>query len=340
MSVMKPVNWELTKPQFPLYATPKIDGIRGFSVEYPKQQLLSCSNKPLPNKFIQRRVLPFSWDFEICCDDFRETTSFVMSQSAPVPPSCKIYLFDVMTQKLSHLQRLKQISKEVRSSTAERDGFITKERTSFITSDGTVYALARMNRRESYAIPIIFLKPTIINNEEQAFKFLQRQIDLGREGAMFRTDTQYKFGRSTPLTNELIRLKPFTDGEAVVVGINELFRNNNPKFTNELGHSDRSTSSEGLVPGGTFGSFTVTPICDRCCSTGEFNGEKCQACGGRFSIGTGRGLTNEYRQYLWDNRTEVLGRIVKFRYLACGGYDVARTASFVGFRDPMDLTRY
>jgi len=56
-----------------------------------------------------------------------------------------------------------------------------------------------------------------------------------------------------------------------------------------------------------------------------------------FNIGTGVGLTEEYRAELWAKRKSLVGKIVKFRYQKIGTVVAPRQPIFLGFRDGRDL---
>jgi DNA ligase-1 len=144
-------------------------------------------------------------------------------------------------------------------------------------------------------------------------------LTRGYEGAMLRAPHGiYKFGRSTLKEGHLIKLKPFEDDEAEVIGFEEQCRNDNEATTNELGRTRRSSHKENRVPRGTLGALVL-----RHSTFGDFN--------------LGTGFDSALRQEIWHNRTKYLGKLVKFRYQAIGMKDKPRIPSFLGFRHPADL---
>jgi DNA ligase-1 len=142
----------------------------------------------------------------------------------------------------------------------------------------------------------------------------------GHEGIMLRSmDGPYKFGRSTEREGYLLKVKRFTDGEAVIIGMEELYHNKNEAFTGELGQTKRRGLQENMVAGGIMGK-----LCVRDLKTGV-----------EFNIGTG--YTALQRKVWWRLRSKMKGRIVKYRFQEHGVKNKPRIASFVGFRDPRDM---
>lgn len=57
---------------------------------------------------------------------------------------------------------------------------------------------------------------------------------------------------------------------------------------------------------------------------------------GLIRVGTGKGLTKKLRKEIWDNRDAYLGKLIKFKYFPIGMIDKPRLPIFLGFRDPLD----
>jgi DNA ligase-1 len=151
-------------------------------------------------------------------------------------------------------------------------------------------------------------------------------VEQGHEGVMLRDPyAKYKHGRSTVKEGGLIAIKRFVDAEATIVSVFQMMENTNEKQTNELGRSKRSHAQEGMVGKNTLGGFTVDLLGPR--------GGKL----GRFNIGTGIGLTAEYRRFLWARRKSLKGKIIKLRYQAVGSMDAPRLPIFTSFRDRRDM---
>lgn len=179
----------------------------------------------------------------------------------------------------------------------------------------------RLELLRSLSLPpcIKVLPQTLINNPEQLFTYYEGNIVLGYEGAILRNpNALLKQGRSTAKSQDMLKLKPFLDSEAVVLECVEGQTNNNPEFTNELGRTARSTCMGGLEGNGMLGSFIVQM------------GEKI------FSIAAGH-LTHKEREYILTHKEGFVGRPCTFRHLTVGAKDVPRHGRFMRWRDNLEM---
>lgn len=146
----------------------------------------------------------------------------------------------------------------------------------------------------------------------------------GFEGAILRRwNGHYKFGRATPLGGELTKIKQFEDDEAIIVGYEVAYENQNDIFENELGLSSRSAHQANLVPKDYLGSITVELLNDR---------------SKQFNIGVMKGFTIGKRKELWQQRENLIDKIVTFKHQGyAGGYDLPRTPVLISFRASEDL---
>jgi DNA ligase-1 len=167
----------------------------------------------------------------------------------------------------------------------------------------------------------ITLCQKLIMNLDEMFSYEEEWLEKGYEGIILRDpNSPYKYGRSSPKEQYLVKRKPFVDEEAVIIGFEEQNENTNELTTNELGYAKRSGAKDGLVGKGTLGKFIV-------------RSEKW----GEFKIGTGLGLDNSLRQRIWDNQRSYDGCIIKFKYQPFGIKDKPRLPIYIGFRDKDDL---
>lgn len=167
--------------------------------------------------------------------------------------------------------------------------------------------------------------PSLCQTKEQVLAVHEQYIEEGYEGTMLRSPEQpYKFGRSTKKSQHLLKLKNFVDDEFVVVGFKERMHNANELTTNALGYAERSGHAENKIPMGTLGSLILE------------NGDDTFDCGTGFDDAT--------RQWIWDNREDLEGKLVKVKYQTAGVKDKPRFPvfhednNFVGFRDPDDIS--
>ncbi len=163
---------------------------------------------------------------------------------------------------------------------------------------------------------VFFDKPIVCYTAEELFEFEKMCMDKLGEGICFRTpNSPYKFGRSTLGEQWLIKLCRFVRDEAVVIGFKEQMANGNPDNWGATGKMDRSHSLDGLIPKGTLGAFIVR-----------------NSAGQVFTIGTGVGLGNKWRQYIWENQTEFLYKTMTYKCKAHGAKLLPRSPVFVGWR--------
>jgi DNA ligase-1 len=287
---------DATKLTFPLYATPKIDGIRclllsggKFQPNEPKTRAL----KDIPNRHIRKlleRNLPAGLDGELWIEGatcFGDVSSGVMSGSGE--PPFTFYIFDWFTQPGGYLERMGMLN---------------------VLHERGLPAWAQV------------LFPTPVKTLKQLTRYEGGALGRGYEGVMLRIGHgRYKFGRSTLKEGILMKLKRFTDGEAMIIGFEEQLHNENELEQDNLGHAKRSTKKAGMKPAGTLGKLVVLDV-------------KTQR---EFRIGTGRGLTAQLRDEIWKNQTHYLRWYVKYQHQAHGAKDAARIPIFLGFRSKEDM---
>ena len=229
---MKPMticreNPDLYKLTYPLYATPKLDGIRCVIVN---GKPMTRTLKNVPNKFIND-VLSHKHleglDGELIVGPangpkvYRDTSSFVMSDDKV--GDFHYYIFD----KWNSPERYKD----------------------------RVYEL------EDYLINqyMSILPIQEIKSVAELADYESRVLESGFEGLILRSYTgEYKFGRTTMREQNTYKLKRFVDGEAIIYGYEEEMHNGNEATTNELGRTQRSTHQANLRGKGTLGSLLVS----------------------------------------------------------------------------------
>lgn len=161
---------------------------------------------------------------------------------------------------------------------------------------------------------IKYLEHTLIKNLDELVEFEQRCYESNFEGAMLRTaDGPYKQGRSTETEGFLLKLKRFVEGEARIIGFNELMRNENEAFIDERGFQKRSSSKEGKVPAGMLGSFWVRDL--------ETNVE--------FKVVGG---TEKFKRHVWENKPLFENEILTYKYQPHGMKDKPRIGTFKAMR--------
>jgi len=220
--VIKPLlatKAEFDKIQYPVLATPKLDGIRCLMVD---GVAMSRSMKPIPNQYVQEQLKGLhGLDGELMVNgDFNSVMSGIMSQDGE--PDFTFHVFDNWSLDYGYPLRLE-----------DTEWYCTNPH-------------------------VKILHPVIIKDEAQLTLYLDGCLELGYEGVMIRQpNSKYKFGRSTVKQGTLLKIKKFFDDEAELLEIIEAQHNLNEQDYDELGYSKRSSCKENLVPAGTAGSLVV-----------------------------------------------------------------------------------
>jgi len=217
---------DLVNLEYPIYITPKLDGIRCLIQE---GVALSRTLKPIPNKSIQewakRNADGFhGMDGELIVGSptsptvYRDTNSFVMSHDKV--GEFFYYQFDYWDYPLHpYTDRI------------DSANIIDDESLQYVSFE-------------------------IANNKKELLTYEENMLNLGYEGIIIRNPNGlYKYGRCTIKEANSFKLKRFEDAEAVIIGFEEEMHNGNNAEINELGKTKRSTKSAGMVGKETLGAF-------------------------------------------------------------------------------------
>jgi len=183
----------------------------------------------------------------------------------------------------------------------------------------------RMKNLEALQLPDFCVKvlPIVLNSLAELEAYEQKCLGEGFEGIMLRhPDSAYKCGRGTQSKMDLMKVKRFKDAEAKITGFEELMHNANEKKEDNFGRGKRSSSKENKHGLDSLGALCVAGV------NGQFKGVD-------FKVGTG--FDQALRQEIWNKRTTLTGKIVKYKYQAEGGEDRPRFPVFLGFRDKKDM---
>lgn len=295
-------EYDPAKQAYPCYASPKLDGIRGAVKD---GRLLSRSLKEIPNKHVQAALGdPFfdGFDGELIVgsstapDVFNRTTSHVMSHDKVF--DFTYVVFDKHDSEMGFDVRLAALKKQYDSA-----------------------AGSRLKSRMVAGVRIVLLEQTLITGPEHLDEYEGKQIALGYEGVILRKiDGLYKFGRSTVNEGYLLKVKRFTDGEAIIVGFEEQMKNNNEATTNELGRTKRSSHQENKAGKGTLGALILKDV----------------VSGVVFNCGTG--MDDNTRQHIWDNQPTFKGQLRKYKSFPVGVKEKPRHPVDLGPRSPLDMS--
>jgi DNA ligase 1 len=151
-----------------------------------------------------------------------------------------------------------------------------------------------------------------VDGLQQFIEHEQTIVDLGYEGVMIRgIYGQYKFGRSTHNDQILYKFKRFSDGEALVTGLEEGVHNHNPQTVDALGRSKRSNHQDGMVGSGRVGTILATNV-----TTGQ-----------QLRVSPGE-MTQEDRIYYWNNPQELVGKMITIKWFEYGILDQPRFCTY------------
>ena len=293
----KPFNPEKVAEHLPVWGSPKLDGIRVLikdGVGY------SRSLKPLPNKDFQRKIrdnaeLLEGIDGEVIIGD-------------PTAPDCYSKTFTACMSEEGEFDH----------NIAAFD--LWNRPDIYHTRYGILYNMSAM--KLSWVTP---LHQTFLESLEAVEKYAKMNFADGFEGSILRDpNTYYKNGRATTNQGQLYKMKSKVSTEVIITGFEELMHNDNEAFTNETGHTARSSHQENKRGGDTLGAL----LC-----SGIFNDGRTY----NVRVGVFRGFTKPQLKEIWDNRLQYVGKYAKIEYMDIGVKDAPRHPVFVGFRDPMDM---
>lgn len=288
---------DLQQLQYPLWGTPKKDGIRARVVWDKKHghHMLSRTNKPIPNCFVEEwckeNEVPEGCDGELVVqgrfgdEDFNECQSKFMSTYS-VPFEWTYYVFDDWSDtELNYIARV-----------------------------------ASCSHLKQSGIPYIdVLCPKKLKNPDDVLEYETVQVDLnGHEGIILRSNSRYKQGRTTFREGLMLKMKRFQDKEALIIGFEERMHNANKGKRNEVGAFKRSKHKANLHRTGMLGAFWLRDI-----ETGvEF---KCS------------GFTDAFARKVWENQHHYYNKLCTYCKPLHGEKNKPRQPKFKGIRDERDL---
>lgn len=270
---------DLNKLKLPVLASPKIDGIRCAvvnNIAYSGRDM-----KQVPNGYIANFLQEYDGlDGELTVGPtFQTTCSGVMTEKGK--PDFVYHVFD-----LHNLDA----------------GFETRY-------------LALKDKAINWPLNIGLLPHFKIESVSELERYEETCLTSGYEGVMIRSlNGPYKFGRSTVNEGYLLKMKRFTDSDAIVIGFEQLMHNANIAGLGNTGLTERSSCQDGLIPGNLLGSLVAKDLITDV----------------EFSIGTG--FTAGQRKLLWAERTKLVGRKLSYKYQKHGMKDKPRCPVFLRWR--------
>lgn len=238
-SAFKPtlaVAADFGKIAYPVYASPKIDGIRCSVVD---GRALTRSLKEIPNRYVSQQLSLAGLeglDGELVVGSptnktvYADTVSAVMRHEGE--PFVTFFVFDLHDLPAATFQyRLSAL----------------------------IDVVPEMNRQTM--LDVVVLEQVLLKDETELMAYEAGQVSLGYEGVILRSpDAPYKFGRSTVKEGYLLKVKRFLDSECEILGVEEEMFNGNEAQTDELGRTKRSSAKAGKTGKGTMGALVVRDI--------------------------------------------------------------------------------
>ena len=210
---------------YPMLVSPKIDGIRGLSLDVAT----SRTGKALANLEVQSNMARCK-DIDAEITDGEPTGPFVMKRAQSYVRSVykegdfRAHVFDYVGPGYSEMPFYERLE----------------------------YAHELCSGVDKF-YPVLH---EMCEDYEQLLTIEDRYLTLGYEGLMMRNPMGgYKNGRATMRDCIIWKLKRFVDEEMTVVRLETVQHNNNSAFTDELGFTKRSTHQGNKVAGDMVGVY-------------------------------------------------------------------------------------
>lgn len=310
-------DYDESKIVVPCILQPKIDGVRAMHMV---GQLTGRSLRPHANKhttaFFSHPALA-GFDGEMAADHETHPNLCTLTSSAlnsiQGTPDIIWHLFDYITEET------KDLAYAVR----------------YARLQGRLAEL-KQNPDLDHITQCLRIVPTVLcQSIEEFHEVKEHWLDEGYEGMITRRpEAPVKFGRSTVREGGLLRVKGFIEAEAVITGITEGRTNLNEAKKNELGHTERSTHQENMVPNGQVGSLQGQMLAD--VYDPQIKTKLLLAKGQDVTIAPGK-MTAKERAHFFENPHEIVGHAVKFKFFPKGGKDKPRFPTYVTIRPASDM---
>jgi DNA ligase-1 len=290
-------------PNFPIMASPKLDGFRIIIVNgVPMTRKLKRS---VPNLVMCEALTGLPWlDGEIICGDpaapnvFNHTSSGVTAKSCPEWESdWAYYVFDSADPADAALPF--------------RERYIKTKR--FVEQLGHPH--------------VKMVEHIMVDSLFGMYAYRDECLAAGYEGIMLRDpEGRYKHGRSTAKERILTKLKVFEDAEAIITEVHAEQENMNEATVNAVGLQERAHKKANFVDKEKVGGYTCVTR-----RTGDrFGLDKTEQV--EFYLGASANMTDAALVDMWPTRHQLIGKTVTFEYQLTPGSDKPRFPTFKCFR--------
>ena len=289
-------NYDPSNIQLPTFAQPKIDGVRGLNLDgnLVGRSLKAFKNKALTAKLSQPKYQGLDGELafgeETSGSLCRDTTSAVNTITGPAD-GFVWHVFDYVTEetiKLPYYERYTLLVKKVEE-----------------LDEGCIKLVPYFNLKSSAEVE----------------EYDVENLAAGYEGTILRNpNSLYKEGRPGKKEQQLMRIKRFSDSEALVLAVVEGRTNLNEAVINELGRSERSSHAENQVPNGMVGSLTCKDL----------------ESGMTITVSPGE-MDHIERKFYFDNQKEIIGKTITFKSFKKGVKTLPRFPTFKNIRSAEDM---
>ena len=310
---MQPCDWIQDKVSFPCLISPKIDGVASFN-RHGKcvgRSLRAHDNLYTVQKFSIPELHGFCGEMTLGNDPALADLCRISSgalRRIEGEPDIHWWLFDYCTEEtkdmlyVSRMVALKNYLKSISHSE------ISKK--------------------------IHVIESKFVHNMEELLDEEDKYLNLGYEGAIIRDPhAKYKYGRCGKTFMGAWRIKRFIDAEFLIEEILEGKHNTNEAKVNLLGRTERSTIAENMQPNGMVGTLRGKLLKDVVDPQTE---EVLMKEGLQIDVSPGK-MSHDERKFFFENQSELLMKIGKFKLFPKGTKDKPRFAQFQCIRNENDI---
>lgn len=284
--------------KFPLFISPKVDGIR---CDVQQETALTYTGKLLKNVATREQLslemyngLDFELTDGVAYGDgvFSRATKAFMSIKGTPEFTCNIF-DDFTNPDAPYSERLAAMRERVDV----------------------------LNRNFFGRDPFNIIPQIEVNSVEEVLFYDEQFLSQGYEGSMTRIASgRNKAGRSTLREQYLIKLKRFSHTEAKIIGYEEEMENTNVTLYDVYGRAFKRNTKDDKSGKGRLGKYI--------CECPEYEEPFLVSC---------TTMPHAERLERWLTRDKDIGKYIRFKHLKHGEKDKPRHPMFAGFRDKDDF---
>lgn len=311
---MKPMlaeTWDEARQRFPVYAQPKIDGVRALNItgKLTGRSLKTFKNEHVTKLLSHSALYGFDGELAAEAETHPELCRLTSSALGTIKgqPFVLWHLFDYVTPETRELPYHKRLA-------------ALRDRVEVLRTE-----------QPELAKHLRVIKSCECTHAAALAHFESQWLEQGYEGVILRDPYGlHKDGRVTVREGTFLRIKRFVDFEFVVEEIIEGDENQNEAQTNELGQTFRTSHQANKVPNGMVGSM-VGRVLEDVVSDGEVLFPK----GSKVTVGAGR-LTHDQRREFFQRPALLMAMVSKAKFFPKGIKDKPRFPTWQSFREAED----